>query len=166
MCTPRLPPLLLLLLTAACSRPGSTLTSDSAFAGVQARGQHIMGVDQYSSTHSFDDLPDGGRISLQRDPLDTVGVRTIRRHFGEIAAQFRAGDFSNPAFVHDQPVPGTDVMQTLAGEIDYRVETLPVGGALRLATSDSAALKAIHEFLAFQRADHRAAGAHAHQPDR
>lgn len=166
MCTPRFVPLLFLVLAAACGRPASTRTSDSTFGGVQARGQHVMGVDQYSSTHIFDDLPDGGRISLQRDPLDTAGVGTIRRHFGEIAAQFRAGDFSNPAFVHDQPVPGTDVMQTLAGEINYQVETLAGGGALRLATSDSAARKAIQKFLAFQRADHRAAGAHAHQPDR
>jgi hypothetical protein len=36
------------------------------------------------------------------------------------------------------------------------VESLPRGAALRLRTSDSAAVAAIHEFLAFQRMDHRA----------
>ena len=33
----------------------------------------------------------------------------------------------------------------------------PRGGELRIASSDTAAVRAIHEFLAFQRMDHRAA---------
>ena len=45
------------------------------------------------------------------------------------------------------------------GKISYAVETLPRVAALRLRSTDSAAVGAIHEFLAFQRMDHRA-GAH------
>jgi len=43
--------------------------------------------------------------------------------------------------------------------ITYTVESLPRGAAVRVRSSDPAAVLAIHEFLAFQRADHHA-GAH------
>ncbi len=38
---------------------------DSAFAGVQARGAVGMGVDQYTSVHTFESRPDGGRITFR-----------------------------------------------------------------------------------------------------
>jgi len=31
---------------------------------MQSRGAHVMGVDQYTSAHVFEDLPDGGRVVL------------------------------------------------------------------------------------------------------
>jgi hypothetical protein len=45
-------------------------------------------------------------------------------------------------------------------KISYSVESLPAGAALRLRTSDPSARSAIHEFLAFQRKDHRAGMGH------
>src|SRR5687767_10003309 len=82
------------------------VAKDSAFAALQERGEQAMGVDQYTSTHIFDALPDGGRIELQRDVDDSAGVATIRQHLAHIAKAFGAGDFSTPAFVHLQDVPG------------------------------------------------------------
>ena len=130
---------------------------DSAFAGVQARGEHAMGVDQYTSTHVFESLPDGGRIALQRDTDDSAGTEQIRRHMQQIAMAFRSGDFSLPGFVHARDAPGTAVMSAKREAITYTVEALPRGAALRLESRDSAAILAIHQFLAFQRADHHAA---------
>jgi hypothetical protein len=132
---------------------------DSAFAAVQDRGHVAMEVDQYTSTHVFEPLPDGGRIELQRDVSDSRGRTRILAHMGRIAAAFSAGDFSLPGFVHAREVPGTRVMAAERGRIAFTVESLPRGAALRLRTSDSVAVEAIHEFLAFQRMDHRA-GAH------
>jgi hypothetical protein len=131
---------------------------DSGFAGVQQRGGVAMGVDQYTSSHIFEPLPDGGRIELQRDTDDSVGVGQIRRHMQEIAANFSKGDFRLPGFVHAQTVPGTAAMAQRPAAIRYTVETLPRGAALRLQSEDSVAIKAIHEFLAFQRRDHHAPG--------
>ena len=77
---------LLCLIASACrAAPTRSTPGDTAFAALQTRGQQAMGVDQYTSTHQFDDLPDGGRIALQRDPADTAGVRTIREHLQHIA---------------------------------------------------------------------------------
>ena len=115
-----------------------------------------MGVDQYTSTHEFESLPDGGRIELRRDPRDSAGVAQIRTHLQEIARAFAAGDFSTPAFVHMRAVPGTDVMAARRAAIAYAYRALPGGGEVRIATADPEAVRAVHAFLAFQRADHRA----------
>ena len=113
-----------------------------------------MGVDQYTSTHHFDTLPDGGRIALERDVPDSAGVSQIRAHIREIARAFRAGDFSTPATVHMQDVPGAKVMAEKRAVITYEARDLPRGAELRIRTSDSAALRAVHEFLTFQRSAH------------
>jgi len=133
-------------------------SADSAFAALQKRGMRAMGVDQYTSTHRFDALPDGGRIELQRDVDDPAGVAQIRGHLQEIAKAFAAGDFTTPAFVHMQDVPGTKVMAAKHGVISYTYRELPRGGEVRIVTKDPQALEAIHEFMAFQRQDHRAGG--------
>ena len=134
----------------------ATTRGDSAFAAVQQRGALVMGVDQYTSTHRFQSLLDGGRIELQRDANDTAGVRTIRQHLRDIARQFAAGDFSASATVHARAVPGTDVMRARRRWIRYEFRPLPGGGELRITTRDPDAVHAVHEFLAFQRTDHRA----------
>jgi hypothetical protein len=133
--------------------------ADAGFAATQARGSVAMEVDQYTSTHLFQPLPDGGRIELQRDASDSAGRARILVHMGRIAEAFAAGDFRLPGFVHAREVPGTRVMAAEREKIRYAVESLPRGAALRLRSSDGAAVEAIHEFLAFQRMDHRA-GAH------
>jgi hypothetical protein len=132
--------------------------SDSAFAVLQERGRLAMGVDQYSSTHRFDDLPDGGRIELQRNADDPVGVAAIRAHLRDIEGLFRAGDFRIPAMVHDMVVPGTEVMAARRDKLRYVFTEMPRGGELRIVTTDPAAREAVHAFLAFQRMDHRAHG--------
>jgi hypothetical protein len=126
------------------------------FAGVQARGHVAMGVDQYTSHHKFEPLPNGGRITLQREAGDTAGVAQIRTHMRLIARSFARGDFTLPGFVHDREVPGTRVMRARRSSIRYTADTLPGGALVQLQSSDSTAVKAIHEFLVFQRHDHRA----------
>ena len=131
---------------------------DSAFAAMQERGRKAMGVDQYTSTHHFDALPDGGRIELQRDVDDSAGIAGIRAHMREIARAFKSGDFSTPAMVHMQEVPGAKVMAARRALITYEARDLPRGAELYIRTSDPAARRAIHEFMAFQRGEHHATG--------
>jgi hypothetical protein len=143
------------------SRTEFSPPTDSAFAQVQHRGHAAMGVDQYTSTHRFEPLPDGGRITLMRDGVDPAGVAQIRAHMTQIAASFGRGDFSVPGFVHDRAVPGTDVMKARRSRIHYTTDTVPNCGSLRLSSTDSVAIAAIHQFLAFQRSDHRVSHAGA-----
>lgn len=151
---------------APASSSGDNAFADSAFAAVQARGtdRRGMGVDQATSVHRFDALPDGGQIELRRAVADTAGVAQIRRHLRDIASAFGAGDFRTPAFVHMRQVPGTAVMAAKRAAITYAVGELPGGGEVRITTRDPEALAAVHAFVAFQRGDHRAGGAGTPQP--
>jgi hypothetical protein len=148
------------------SRPGAVAPlSDSAFATLQARGgsAHGMGVDQSTSAHRFDDLPDGGRIVLQTTTADSAAVQQIRMHLHHIASAFAEGSCDIPMFVHDRAeVPGTRGMRERRALITYALSELPGGGELRIRTTDPAALQAVHAFLAFQRSDHRAPGHASH----
>lgn len=147
--------LLGLALASACG-PGRK-TEDAAFAALQDRGQAVMGVDQYASAHVFEDLPDGGRIILdQKDSADAAAIATIRRHMQDIAVAFRAGDFSKPFQVHAHEVPGTPGMTTHRVHLTYQVIDRPRGAEVRIRTADPAAVQAVHQFLEFQRSDHRA----------
>ena len=135
---------------------------DTAFASLQERGQRVMGVDQYTSAHRFDDLPEGGRIELRQSQPDSAGVAAIRAHLRGIARAFTAGDFTIPGMVHAGAVPGTSIMAAKRGVIEYRFRPLDGGGEVRITTRDSEALRAIHEFLSFQRREHHAGGRQAH----
>lgn len=153
----RIPTLLAFATLAAA--PAAALSQhahhDSAFKALQRRGARVMGVDQYTSMHQFEALADGGRIELQRDVDDSAGVRTIREHLRTIARQFAAGDFSASTTVHARDVPGTAVMRARRAAIRYEFRSLPRGGEVRITTRDPVAVRAVHEFLVFQRADHR-----------
>jgi hypothetical protein len=135
-----------------------TCRGGSDFEALQARGQTAMGVNQYTSTHKFDTLADGGRIELQRDANDPRDVATIRTHLKDVMAAFGRGDFTTPGFVHALEVPGTKVMAARRAHIRYAYAELPQGGEIRITTADLEALHAVHEFVAFQRKDHRAGG--------
>jgi hypothetical protein len=136
--------------------------ADTGFAALQERGRAAMGVDQNASKHRFDDLPDGGRIELRQTLPDSAGSAAIRAHLAGIARAFAAGDFTIPGVVHAGPVPGTRVMALKQELIGYRFRALPGGGEVRLSTRDPEALRAVHQFLSFQREEHRAGGSEIH----
>jgi hypothetical protein len=51
---------------------------DRDFAAMQERGRMVMGVDQYTSAHVFEDLPDGGAaihefLAFQRSAHHAAG---------------------------------------------------------------------------------------------
>jgi len=153
--------LLAIVVVTGCSREAKKEASDdSSFAAVQERGGMAMGVDQYTSSHVFDTTPDGGRISLQRNSDDSLGIAQIRTHMKLIQHSFEAGDFSAPSFVHNRNMPGTGVMARKRNAIEYSYEELPRGGAVVIKTKDPEALKAIADFLAAQRTDHHSPGMH------
>jgi uncharacterized protein YjhX (UPF0386 family) len=152
------------LAISVCSRaaaPSSAQrsSSDSSFAAMQDRGKMAMGVDQKTSTHTFDALPNGGRIELLRDVNDSLGIAQIRAHLRLIQHAFQAGDFSTPQFVHMQTMPGTAEMAKKRDVINYSFHDLPRGGEVVMTTTDSEALAAIHEFMGAQRMGHHASGA-------
>ncbi len=144
------------LASAGATASAAQDAGDTAFSSMQSRGRSVMGVDQYTSTHHFENLPDGGRIELQRNRPDSAGVQAIREHLSAIAEAFATGDFTAPALVHARDVPGARTMGEKHRVIRYQYRPLPLGGEVRILTGDAEALQAIHTFLEFQLREHRA----------
>ena len=112
---------------------GAPASGDSSFASLESWCPVGMGVDQYTSAHTFESHPDRGRITLQRDVDDTTGVETIRAHMRTIGDWFAGGKFDIPGFLRAKRVPGTDVMAARRGACDYRPGA--TGGCARHAVN-------------------------------
>ena len=124
-------------------------------ADVEKHGDEAMGFPHDKTTHHFRLYSDGGAIEVTvNDNKDSQNLQAIRSHLTHIVTMFSNGEFSIPMFVHDQVPPGVAVMKEKHAEISYRFEELPAGGRVRIKTENREALKAIHEFLRFQIADH------------
>lgn len=130
-------------------------TSDTAFAGVQARGGAVMGVDQTLSTHRFMTLPDGGSIELVSNTGASADVAAIRKHLRTITTAFAVGDFTDPSLIHAGVVPGSAEMKRLAREITYAYTDVERGGVVVIQSKNRVAIDAIARFLEFQRTSHR-----------
>jgi hypothetical protein len=140
-----------------------TLTAVSATAqehncGMQsmnARGDQAMGFSHEKTTHHFLLRKDGGAIEASaNDAADKESRDDIRMHMQHIAHAFASGDFDIPMFIHGHMPPGAREMQRRKAKITYRYEESDGGGRVVIFTEDRRALKAIHDFLRFQIADH------------
>jgi hypothetical protein len=139
---------------AAIPEPVTPEQSDTAFKAMDARHGEAVGDNPMMLEHQFMSLPDGGDIVLERQIHEDLGINQIRAHLLLISRSFANGDFTTPGFVHDKPVPGTDVMAERASKISYTVEDTEHGGIVHIRTDDPEALKAIHAFIEFQIAEH------------
>jgi hypothetical protein len=129
---------------------------DQHHAGVNRRGQQVMGFDQEKTTHHFYLYSDGGAIDVAvNDAADKTNLDAIRAHLPHIAMLFSQGNFEAPMLVHDTNVPGTGEMATLKDRITYRYAETPQGGRVNIMTTDAEALAAVHAFLKFQITDHK-----------
>lgn len=124
--------------------------------GVVKRGDDVMGFSHEKTMHHFRLYPDGGGIEAEaNDAKDTASRDQIRSHFEHIATMFGEGNFSAPMLIHAQNPPGTEAMRRLRSAIEYKVESTEKGARIRITTKDAEALRAVHEFLRFQIADHQ-----------
>jgi hypothetical protein len=123
---------------------------------VGSRGDHAMGFSHETTAHHFTLLPDGGIIEVDiKADHDDATRDQIRMHLTHIAAMFSNNDFEIPMFIHDRIPPGVPVMKEKHASITYIFQATERGGRVRITAHDPSALKAVHEFLAFQIQDHR-----------
>jgi hypothetical protein len=128
----------------------------SHHAGVDARGDRVMGFDHTKTTHHFRLTASGGVIDVSANaPDDEASRQAIRTHLAHIAKMFAEGNFESPMAIHDRVPPGVPVLQREKKSIRWSYEETPGGGRVVATTKDPAALEAIHEFLRFQIEDHR-----------
>lgn len=150
--------LLLMLVTSLGSfaqKPASS-TSSEHHQQVVRRGDEVMGFSHLKTTHHFRLFQDGGEIEvLANDPHDTATRDQIRMHLKHIAKMFAAGNFEAPMLIHATTPPGVPTMKKLRANIVYRFQPTARGGRVEISTRNPSAVRAVHEFLRFQIADHQ-----------
>ena len=139
--------------------PGMTHEQHLALMKKQAemkqRGNVAMGFDQDKTTHHFYLTLAGGVIQVEANSeADTTSRDQIRTHLKKVSEEFANGDFSAPVATHNEMPPGAQTMQSLKAKIAYSYEERPRGAAVRINSSDDAALSAIHDFLRYQIKEH------------
>jgi hypothetical protein len=125
-------------------------------AGVESRGDHVMGFDHQKTTHHFRLTPRGGVIEVTANvESDAASRDAIREHLSHIAVLFAGGDFEAPMLIHDRVPPGVPVLKAKGKAIGWTYVESPQGGQVLIVTEDPEARAAIHEFLRFQIEDHQ-----------
>jgi len=128
---------------------------------VAAKGAKIMPFDLEQTMHHFQPLENGGLQTVTvKDPPNNTQIALIQAQLREEAEKFHRGDFSDPAKIHGENMPGQAALQTGAQHIDVQYTALPNGAQIRYSTKDPALVMALHQWFAAQRADH---GHHAVQ---
>lgn len=137
---------------AAAAEPASETRLDE----VARRGAQVMPFDMDRTTHVFTATRSGGiQQVLVKEPNDSSQIRRIRAHLREIAEAFGRGDFSAPASIHGDAMPGLAQLRAAAPgqlKIDYR--DLETGGQIEYATTKPDLVEAIHEWFEAQLSDH------------
>ncbi len=127
-----------------------------------------MPFNLMATTHIFTKTAEGGaQRVVAKNAADAEQVTLVREHLHEIQQQFLQGDFSGPAHIHGQDMPGLDTLRSAKpGQmaIDYR--EVDGGAELTFRTSDPVLVGALHQWFDAQLFDHGpdAMEGHPHHP--
>jgi hypothetical protein len=122
---------------------------------VAKRGAQVMPFDLEQTMHMFQTLENGGRQTVTaKDPAHSVQIALIQAHLQEEVAKFQRGDFSDPAKIHGEAMPGLAALRAGAEHIDVQYTPLPNGAQIQYTTQDPALIAALHQWFAAQRSDH------------
>lgn len=133
----------------------SNITASFNQTAMLERGNMAMGFNQTKIHHHFMSTTTGGEIMIMStNTTDTQTINEIRSHVKDIQYEFSQGNFSKPFYIHDQIVPGTDVLTAKKDLIQYSIKDIDGGSVLILTTNDTELLNAIQQFMNFQSSQH------------
>lgn len=123
---------------------------------VEQRGAEVMPFNLEQTIHIFTKTEHGGlQQVLARDAADAEQIRLIREHLLQISARFARGDFTDPAHIHGDDMPGlAELRRAQAGQIGVVYAELPQGAQIEYLTQDTALIDAIHRWFDAQLSDH------------
>ena len=133
----------------------SVKASEKQSNEVYERGSEVMPFEQNLTTHTFVPDSDGGtQIVTVNDPSDLNQIQLIREHLQEEAQKFAQGDFSSPAAIHGEDMPGLAALQDGGNRVDVQYNELPNGARLIYSSNDSEIVAALHKWFNAQDRDH------------
>ena len=126
---------------------------------VYERGSKVMPFDQNLTTHRFVPNSSGGIQTVTvNDSSDSNQIKLIRSHLHEEAKKFERGDFSAPAAIHGEEMPGLAELQSGGDRVDVEYKELPDGARLVYSSDDSKIVAALHQWFEAQNRDHNGHG--------
>jgi hypothetical protein len=135
-------------------------------AQVSQLGKDVMPFTLAATIHIFAKSETGGTQQVVTKAAgDEAQIKLIRQHLHEIQAQFLKGDFSGPAHIHGQAMPGlVEVKAANPGQIAIDYKDIKDGAELTYQTSDAKLVAALHKWFDAQLSDHGkdAMEGHAH----
>ena len=133
----------------------ATLPAQTRQEEVAKRGAKVMPFDLEQTSHVFQKLDDGGlQKVVAKDASNKKQIVLIQSHLKAESEKFRNGDFSDPAKIHGEDMPGLAELKTGARKIDVRYTALPDGAQIRYTTKDSKMVMALHQWFSAQLSDH------------
>jgi hypothetical protein len=122
---------------------------------VAERGSHVMPFDLDKTMHHFNKTDDGGiQRVVATEPVAQRQVSLIRKHLRHEAKRFSAGDFTDPARIHGQDMPGLQTLQKSAEKLDIQYQEVPQGAEIRYRAEAPKLVRAIHNWFDAQVSDH------------
>lgn len=160
---PMMPKYILLLVTvivlAGLGSGVNAFVQDRRVSSVAERGAQVMPFDLDATTHTFERVEDGGLQTVTADSSNDQGqIRLIQEHLRKEADAFRRGDFSDPARIHGEDMPGLKELQAGANRITVQYSELPAGAQIQYVSGDLTLIHALHGWFDAQVSDH---GEHA-----
>jgi len=159
-------PLIMLLI--AGSVAASEKATESRLDEVQRRGLQVMPFSLEQTIHVFTKTGEGGlQQVITKENADAGQVGLIREHLAKISRQFAQGDFSDPAKIHGEDMPGLAALGAAKpGQIKIEYEDLENGGQIVYSADDPGLIEAIHQCFEAQLKDHarHAIPGHTHDP--
>ncbi len=136
--------------------PAAATAPPERIAEVAERGSQVMPFDLKKTQHVFTKTSSGGiQRVLVREAADARQIGLIREHLKTIAKAFGRGDFSDPAKIHGESMPGLAALSSAKrGQLKVKYHDLPDGGEITYASRNKALIAAVHEWFDAQLMDH------------
>ena len=130
--------------------------SEARLDEVAQRGSHVMPFVLEQTTHVFSKTEKGGvQQVIVKDKANTGQIALIREHLAKISDEFRQGDFSNPAKIHGDNMPGLDELRKAKqGQIKIEYKELADGAEITYSTDYPNLINALHQWFEAQLSDH------------
>lgn len=124
---------------------------------VHEMSHSVMPFDMAKTLHIFKMTEEGGveRV-VAREATAADQIALIQEHLKHEAERFQKGDFSDPAKLHGQTMPGLTELEKGASHIKVTYRALPNGAEIAFETSDLHLLTAVHRWFGAQLSEHGA----------
>jgi hypothetical protein len=136
-------------LTFACSSSKST---------IEERSEQVMPFDMNQAMHVFTPTKTGGVQAVVVHNANEQQISLVRQHLQQQAVAFAKGDFSNPAYVHGNDMPGLNELERDYSHMTVAYANTTLGAKIVYTSADPKVVAAIHEWFRAQVHDH---GSHA-----